>query len=386
MVTQSITRLNDTLLVRWVSSILFCCFTFVYLYVYQGDVLTVAQHLLSEGKTSYHAGVGAILITLTLYLVHLGVSYVCRPSGIGHSLTFFPSLLLLTILTDISDNIDRNFLLGGWWIAAPLLLLAYGGLMWAMQRNAHEAVKEKTDVNLTQALWQNIMALNVMFVLVGLFSNHDVVFHERAKMEQAIVNEQYKDALEVGKNNLKTDSNLVMLRAYCLSKTHKMGESLFEYPLIGESQSLLPNGSSVRMLMTPDNGVYRYIGVVPKQQMPVMRYLELITESRKAKKPAGDYLLCGYLLDKNLDKFVVHLPRYYHVDSLLPKHYREALVLYTHSRSNPKLVYHDAVTDADYRDYQDLEKKYPEKMVRQTKIRDIYGKTYWYYFHYHQKK
>ena len=48
-------------------------------------------------------------------------------------------------------------------------------------------------------------------------------------------------------------------------------------------------------------------------------------------------------------------------------------------------VYHDAVTDADYRDYQDLEKKYPEKMVRQTKIRDIYGKTYWYYFHYHQK-
>lgn len=386
MVSQPIARLNDTLLIRWVSSILFCCFTFVYLYVYQGDVLAVAQHILSEGKTSYHAGVGAILITLTLYLVHLGVSYVCRPIGIGHSITFFPSLLLLTILTDVSDNIDRNFSLGGWWIAAPLLLLAYGGLMWTMNKNAHETVKDKPHVNLTQALWQNVMVLNVMFVLVGLFSNHDVVFHERAKMEQAIVNQQYKDALEVGKNNLKTDSNLVMLRAYCLSKTHKMGESLFEYPLVGESQSLLPNGCSVRMLMTPDKDVYRYIGIIPRQQMPVMRYLELITESRKAKKPAGDYLLCGYLLDKNLDNFVVHLPRYYHVDSLLPKHYREALVLYTHSRSNPKLVYHDAVTDADYRDYQDLEKKYPEKMVRQTKIRDIYGKTYWYYFHYHQKK
>lgn len=385
MVTQSITRLNDTLLVRWVSSILFCCFTFVYLYVYQADVLAVAQHVLSGGRTAYHAGVGAVLITLTLYLVHLGVSYVCRPSGIGHSLSFFPSLLLLTILTDISDNIDRNFLLGGWWIAAPLLLLAYGGLMWAMKKNAHETVKEKPHLNLTQALWQNVMVLNVMFVLVGLFSNHDVAFHERAKIERAIVKQQYNDALEVGKNNLKTDSNLVMLRAYCLSKTHKMGESLFEYPLIGESQSLLPNGSSVRMLMAPDNGVYRYIGVVPKQQMPVMRYLEFITASRKAKNPAKDYLLCGYLLDKNLDKFVVHLPHYYHVDSLLPKHYREALVLYTHSRSNPKLVYHDAVADADYKDYQDLEKKYPEKMVRQTKIRDIYGKTYWYYFHYHQK-
>lgn len=179
MITQSIARLNDTLLIRWVSSILFCCFTFVYLYVYQADVLAVAQHILSEGKTSYHAGVGAILITLTLYLVHLGVSYFCRPSGIGYSLTFFPSLLLLTILTDISDNIDRNFSLGGWWIAAPLLLLGYGGLMWTMNKNAHETVKDKPHLNLTQALWQNVMVLNVMFVLVGLFSKHDVVFHER---------------------------------------------------------------------------------------------------------------------------------------------------------------------------------------------------------------
>lgn len=385
MVTQPITRLNDTLLIRMVCSILFCCFTFVYLYVYQADVLAVTQHVLSGGRTSYHAGVGAVLITLTLYLVHLGVSYVCHPSGIGHSLTFFPSLLLLTILTDVSNDIDRNFSLGWWWIAAPLLLLASGGLMWFLKRNRHEVEEGKAHEGLVYLLWQNIMALGVMFVLVGLFSNHDVVFHERAKIEQAIVNEEYKDALEVGKNNLKTDSNLVMLRAYCLSKTHKMGESLFEYPLIGESLSLLPNGSSVRMLMTPDKDVYRYIGVVPKQQMPVMRYLELITASRKAKNPAKDYLLCGYLLDKNLDKFVAHLPLYYHVDSLLPKHYREALVLYTHSRSNPKLVYHDAVADADYKDYQDLEKKYPEKMVRETKIRDIYGKTYWYYFHYHQK-
>ena len=385
MVTQPITRLNDTLLIRMVCSILFCCFTFVYLYVYQADVLAVTQHVLSGGRTSYHAGVGAVLITLTLYLVHLGVSYVCHPSGIGHSLTFFPSLLLLTILTDVSNDIDRNFSLGWWWIAAPLLLLASGGLMWFLKRNRHEVEEGKAHEGLVHLVWQNIMALGVMFVLVGLFSNHDVVFHERAKIEQAIVNEEYKDALEVGKNNLKTDSNLVMLRAYCLSKTHKMGESLFEYPLIGESLSLLPNGSSVRMLMTPDKDVYRYIGVVPKQQMPVMRYLELITASRKAKNPAKDYLLCGYLLDNNLDKFVAHLPLYYHVDSLLPKHYREALVLYTHSRSNPKLVYHDAVADADYKDYQDLEKKYPEKMVRETKIRDIYGKTYWYYFHYHQK-
>lgn len=367
-----------------VCSILFCCFTFVYLHAYQADVLAVAQHVLSGGKTSYHAGVGAVLITLTLYLVHLGVRRVCLRSGIGCALSFFPSLLLLTMLTDINNDIDRRFSLGWWWIAAPLLLLAYGGLMWVLKRNRHEVEEGKAHEGLVHLLWQNIMSLGVMFVLVGLFSNHDVVFHERAKMEQAIVNKEYEDALEVGKNSLKTDSNLVMLRAFCLSKTHEMGERLFEYPLTGGSQSLLPNGGSVRMLLTPDEDVYRYIGVNPRRQMPVMRRLELTAASGRANKTAGDYLLCGYLLDKDLDKFVTYLPRYYHVDGSLPKHYREALVLYVHSRSNPKLVYHDEVTEADYGDYQDLEKKYPEKRVREPAVRDVYGKTYWYYFHYHQ--
>ena len=256
--------------------------------------------------------------------------------------------------------------------------------MLELKRNGCGAEENNPHGDLVPLMWQNVMALCVMFVLVGLFSNHDVVFHERAKMEQAIVNKEYEDALEVGKNSLKADSNLVMLRAFCLSKTHEMGERLFEYPLTGGSQSLLPNGGSVRMLLTTDEDVYRYIGVIPGRQMPVMRRLELTAASGKANKTAGDYLLCGYLLDKDLDKFVTYLPRYYHVDGSLPKHYREALVLYVHSRSNPKLVYHDEVTEADYGDYQDLEKKYPEKRVREPAVRDVYGKTYWYYFHYHQ--
>ena len=200
-----------------VCSILFCCFTFVYLHAYQADVLAVAQHVLSGGKTSYHAGIGAVLITLTLYLVHLGVRRVCLRSGIGCALSFFPSLLLLTMLTDINNDIDRRFSLGWWWVAAPLLLLVHGGLMLELKRNGCGAEENNPHGNLVPLMWKNVMALCVMFVLVGLFSNHDVVFHERAKMEQAIVYNEYKDALEVGKNDLKTDSNLVMLR--CLLYT-----------------------------------------------------------------------------------------------------------------------------------------------------------------------
>ena len=66
----------------------------------------------------------------------------------------------------------------------------------------------------------------------------------------------------------------------------------------------------------------------------------------------------------------------------MPKHYREALILYTHLRSNPKFVYCSNVMDTDFQDFQDLNRKYPRRMERMNIIRDIYGKTYWYYYLY----
>ena len=72
----------------------------------------------------------------------------------------------------------------------------------------------------------------------------------------------------------------------------------------------------------------------------------------------------------------------YTITKTLPKHYREALVLYTHLRSNPLVDYHDDILDADYRDYQDLEHKYANPQERKNMIRDTYGKTYWYYYDY----
>ena len=103
-------------------------------------------------------------------------------------------------------------------------------------------------------------------------------------------------------------------------------------------------------------------------------------------KPVTDYLLCGFLLDKNLDGFVNAIRYKYNLSSpSLPKHYREALTLYTHLRANPVLVYHNEVLDADYADFQELERKYTDKRKRESYVRDTYGGTYWFYYFYHDE-
>ena len=119
--------------------------------------------------------------------------------------------------------------------------------------------------------------------------------------------------------------------------------------------------------------------------MHAMEYLLYIERNGLAMKSATDYILCGYLLDKNLDAFVSAIRHKYNIASAsLPKHYKEALTLYTHLRANPVLVYHDEVMDADYADLQKLTRSYPDVRERESYVRDTYGDTYWYYYFYHK--
>ena len=99
--------------------------------------------------------------------------------------------------------------------------------------------------------------------------------------------------------------------------------------------------------------------------------------------PQRRYLLMGYLLDKRLDDFAKWVGKFYDLNDTLPQHYREALVLYSHLRSQPVVDYHHAVTEADFADYQQLERSEPNnKVLRQNLLRDTYGNTYWYYYEY----
>ncbi len=367
---------------RLLCSALFVVFTFAYLYYYQADVLAVVIHVLFSGHIQYDRKIGTVFITIVLYLLHVGVVYLIKPKKGGYSLTFFPSLLMLTLITDFVVEVKHPnricFDMSVWLFLLPIAV--YGMLLWAYFRLKNLS-EDRLNILFGRFVWIDFLMIFVMFLIVGVMSNHNDVFHYRAHMEKSLIDNNYEEALSTGKNTLQTDSSLTMLRIFALSKEGILGEALFEYPLIGTSKVMLPN-HNVGTLMLPKAVLYENVGVVVKQQITPLEYLEYIEKHHLEKKAAADYLLCGYLLDKKLDTFVDKISKYYDIRGTLPKHYREALILYTHLRSNPKFVYCSNVMDTDFQDFQDLNRKYPRRMERMNIIRDIYGKTYWYYYLY----
>jgi hypothetical protein len=100
------------------------------------------------------------------------------------------------------------------------------------------------------------------------------------------------------------------------------------------------------------------------------------------RKVVTDYLLSGYLIDKQIDTFASELAKYYPINDSLPKHFREAMVLYTHLRSKPVAVYRNAVMDEDYDNFRELRNTYTRKMEQKGKVAEEYFGTYWYYYWY----
>ena len=338
---------------------LFLTFTWAYLYFYQADILTATQHLLSDGKTHYDRTIGAVLITLALYVLHLAVLALTKITRRAHAVTYFPSLLALAVLTGIRVHADGTFDFGFWpWLSAVLLAIFVGVAFFLYKVSLLEK-HIKVKVKPVRLLWGNLLLMCLMFLFVGLTANHDDVFHYRMKMENCMLQRDYRGALEAGRRSLATDSALTRLRIHALVKSGRLGEQLFEYPLVGGSAVMMPTAGRPASVFYP--------------------------ASRFVRFPAREFNLCQYLLDCNLDAFVRELAKdSVLVDSArldtLPKHYREALVLYNHLRSAPLITFHHDVMDADYADFQKLARSEADRQLRMTKLRDIYGTTYWYYY------
>jgi hypothetical protein len=191
-------------------------------------------------------------------------------------------------------------------------------------------------------VWQISLAMAVLVFFIGIAIDHTDVRRYATQMESLMAKGDYQGALAVGERSDKTDQRLLNLRIKALAHENQLGERLFSYPIKGSGRHLI---------------------------------------TRK-----GDYELCGYLIDKQLDRFAAALPHYYNIgEQRLPRYYREALVLYNHLRSNPHIVYHNNVLDTDYRDMRELARRYSDPKARQMAVFSNYEDTYWYYYDYLNK-
>lgn len=370
--------------VRVVSAVVFVSFTFLWLYSFQADVLAYAQHVFSHGQTHYNRLVGAVLITLSLWLLQWGVSSLLRLRNRLYALTYYPSVVMLALLEAVSPSADGQLSVSLWW----LLLLPLSALWIFATMGACELSRldhRHFQPFFSRSMWENLFVLAAMLTGLTAVANTDAVFHYRARVETCLFEQRFDDALLVGSQSQETDASLTMLRAYALSRQGQLGDRLFQYPIAGSGADLVPIDSSrSRLLRYPQDSLYRHLGAIPRPGMDTPTYLSRIERYGQATAAVRDYVLCGLLIDRRLDAFARALPRYYTVsDSLpLPRHYREALTLYTHSRTNPVLEYHDAVTDEDYADLQELESQYSDPRERHIRVKEKYQGSYWYYYEY----
>ena len=373
--------------VKTVCATVFLLFVAIYVFSYQEDTLALTQHILSGGATVYSRVIGGIIITIVLALLHFTTAKVMRTKPLCiYALSCFPSLYILAMLTDFDTSHPLSP--WRWWaILMPLACAVWWGVVYFLGEllryrcsdNRHE------EGYLARTLGCNIFILAAMMIGVGLLSNSNDITHYRLRMERLLMHGEYAKALEVGKQSDKSDANLTMLRVFALAHEGRLGDELFKYPVSGTSASIVPQLADGKMLMLSPDSVYRMLGAIPRHGQSTKHYLNAIVKSGQATKAAIEYQLCGMLIDKNLDGFVSLLMKTHKIDDSLPLHYREALILYTHRRSSPKVVYRNTVMDTDYDDMQRLEAESHSPGERRIMVYKQFAGTYWEYFDYENK-
>ena len=380
---QNFSKHDGTITTKVVCAISFILFSFFWLYGFQADALTVAQHVLSQGVTHYDKVVGTIIIMVVLIAIQFIIAHIVRIPRRTYALSYFPSLLILATISDfvVDDHYEVSVSL--WYWLFPLLLILWGVCVWLARQVLPFANNQRQYVGvMSTRTWLNLLQMIAMMLLVALLSNTNSVYLNSAHAEVALKENDVDEAIRVGEKSLETNERLTMLRAFALSKKGVLPDELFSYPVKGTSQSILP--MTVKPLMFPEDSIWKHLGAKPHSLMPTEHFYEILERDSLATPAVADYRLCGYLVDRNLDAFVKMLPSYYTIaDTLpLPRHYREALILYKHQSKAPQIAYSDSLLDEQWATLQQLKSDYKLDTERHYQIFRTFQHSYWYYYFY----
>lgn len=370
---------NRLRLLHLIDYVLFFFFAFLFLYRLQDNLLSLTWQRLTGHVLGLSPFWTALILTFVLILLKMGVNKLFRLKGRNHAVSFIPSFILLALITTLVPRLSMAKIL----ILTVALLIFF--LLVRFSRRGF-----RTNDNFWTMACPDLLVMLAGFLFVTLVSNTDEVFHYELRMEQRLSKGRCAQALHVGNGSLATSRRLTALRAYALSKTGMLGEHLFEYPLPERNKDLFLHASDSAFLILPIDSARALYGYLPTEK----NFLDLLDRSAahldsSSTSAIKDYFLVTLLLEKRLDDFAKNLPRFYSTNadrmSTLPKHYREALILYRSLFVHPRLIYQGSEEEqANYRDFQDVYDKYSNVIMRNNYTRRYYGNTYWWYFHFHK--
>ena len=297
------------------------------------------------------------------------------------ALSYFPSCLLLGVLTDVGHDVYHGGGISGiWGWLLPLALVLYVGVAWLLGRVARLCLNPEIPDGVV--VNSNLFILLMLcFMTVGV-GNDNVHFHHELQVEEALRRQDYGGALQVAGKTMDPSRNLTALRAYAMSRQGTMGENLFHYPQLYGAAGVLMGTDNGKALRLNADSLYVYLGDKPALGEPALTFFRRICHEETGNNTTLDYYLSALLLEKKLDEFVRAFDELYTVRDSIPYYYRQALFL--DSKMHPS-----AVTDSADVALEELWGKYQQKQQELSGqrgeanyMRREFGDTYWWYYQY----
>ena len=361
--------------------LLFSVFSIVYLAVFQKEVMEALHYSLARGKTVYAPWITAVLMTVVLLLLRWGINGVVRLRGWLKSLSYFPSCLLLGVLTDVGHGVYHGEGIPAVWAwLLPLLLVLHVGVGMALARMSRLWINPEWEND--SMVNSNLLSLLVLCGMTVCIGNTDIHFHHELQMEEALRKQDYAEALRVGEKSIDPSRNLTALRAYAMSREGTMGEYLFRYPQLYGAAGLLMGTSDDKALRLNADSLYTYLGNRPALGEPAMNFFHRICEEESGNYTTMDYYLSALLLERKLDEFVRAFDELYTVRDSIPYYYRQALFLERkmHPSAAPDTM--DVRMETLWGDYTQKQQELSGQRGEGNYMRREFGDTYWWYYQY----
>ena len=371
--------------VATVCATLFAVFAFLFVAVYQAPLLEAFYNEVATGKLDYNPWLVGGVVSLLLTLLALWLNRFAKLRREWTALAFLPSALLLAFITDIDRGLYTGSAISSSWIyifVASLLLYAF--VAFVLRRILFEKIKDARMVT-NRVLWHNMVIIVLSICLIGALSNSEENFKRETLVMSHCNRGDTIKALRVGQTSLDASRELTVMRAYVLACTGKLGEHLFEYPQYYATDGLLPAMERTSPLV-PDS-VYSLLGAKPDDGETTADFLSRIAHADSVSTIVRDYYFSSLLLEKRLLEFKDEVIGFCGAESVdsLPKHYREALMLYDDiegEQENLPFELHDVEMREALERLRAEEAKHTDAFVRGNYVRRHFGRTYWWYFLY----
>ena len=362
-------------LIRILCAVMFAAFSFIYIYMFQGELLALLQDHLSEGVTRSNTLVTAMVITILLVLLQWLINSVSRLCGRWEALSYIPSCALLALLTDVNDG-TILYSANKWLWGVPLCVLLYLGVVWLERMTKHARRRDFFGV-----LWPNMLTFSLLFVLTSQIGNHAPAPHMELAAWRYMHDDDYEKVLRVGRRSDDYNAELTALRNLAMAKTGQLGERMFHYPQPYGAEGFIFNKYSQQTTSYGASEYYTRLGNEPFGGESGMAFCHRMY-AKNDSAIYRDIYLAALLLEKNLPTFVAESAVKNAVGSALPTHYQEALVLYNDLHpSTPVAFTPDSAVVSRFAEFRALEQEHVgNSIVAKNLAKRKFGDTYWFYY------